>query len=160
MSIIYNATCKENYFTGGVLIIMGSDYNDSSLSRMIEYALLYDFYGALLKDKNRAVFEDYMFNDMSLSEISQNFGITRQGVRDIIERSKIRLAGYEERLGLARRFQNVSTSAKAVKDDVGSIRESIVKAGDSYNLDDSFIYSIEKYLRDIEKKTDSILEEF
>ena len=109
---------------------MDSEYNDSSLSRMVEYALLYDFYGALLKDKNRAVFEDYMLNDMSLSEISQNFGITRQGVRDI------------------------------VKDDVVSIRESIIKARDAYDLDDDFICSIEKYLKDIEKKTDSILEEF
>lgn len=139
---------------------MDSEYNDSPLSRMVEYALLYDFYGALLKDKNRAVFEDYMLNDMSLSEISQNFGITRQGVRDIVERSKVRLAGYEERLGLAKRFQNVRASAKLVKDDVGSIRESIIKARDAYDLDDDFICSIEKYLKDIEKKTDSILEEF
>ena len=130
---------------------MDSEYNDSSLSRMVEYALLYDFYGALLKDKNRA---------MSLSEISQNFGITRQGVRDIVERSKVRLAGYEESLGLAKHFQNVRTSAKSVKDDVVSIRESIIKARDAYDLDDDFICSIEKYLKDIEKKTDSILEEF
>lgn len=96
----------------------------------------------------------------SLSEISQNFGITRQGVRDIVERSKVRLAGYEESLGLAKHFQNVRTSAKSVKDDVVSIRESIIKARDAYDLDDDFICSIEKYLKDIEKKTDSILEEF
>lgn len=43
------ATCKENYFTGGVLIIMDSEYNDSSLSRMVEYALLYDFTERFLK---------------------------------------------------------------------------------------------------------------
>ncbi len=141
---------------------MASEYTEynSSLSAKVEYALLYDFYGALLKDKNRSVFEDYMFNDMSLSEISQNFGITRQGVRDIVERSKARLIGYEESLGLAKRFQKVCTSAKAVKDNVGNIRESIVKACDAYDLDGEFICSIERRLTDIEKKTDSILEEF
>ncbi len=138
---------------------MGSGY-DSSISAKVEYAILYDFYGALLKDKNRSVFEDYMFNDMSLSEISQNFGITRQGVRDIVERSKVRLAGYEERLGLAKRFQNVRAYAKAVKDNVGDIRESMARVSDSYDMDGEFISSIERCLADIENKTDGILEEF
>lgn len=50
--------------------------------------------------------------------------------------------------------------AQAVKDDVGSIRESIIKVRDAYDLDDDFICGIEKYLKDIEKKTDSIIEEF
>ena len=63
-----------------------------SLSEIVEYALLYDFYGALLKDKNRSIFEDYMFNDMTLSEIAEERKITRQGVRDIVNRSKISLS--------------------------------------------------------------------
>ena len=47
-----------------------SGKSDDTLEAMIEYAMLFDFYGALLKDKNNEIFEDYMFNDMSLSEMT------------------------------------------------------------------------------------------
>ena len=81
--------------------------SDSTLDTMIEYAMLFDFYGALLKEKNMEIFEDYMFNDMSLSEIAEEHDMTRQGVRDIVVRSKEKLISYEEKLGLVARFNAV-----------------------------------------------------
>ena len=87
-----------------------------TLDSMVEYAMLFDFYGALLKDKNAEIFEDYMFNDMSLSEIASLHDMTRQGVRDAVLRSKDKLAGFEKKLGLVDRF-------KTIKSNVGKIVE-------------------------------------
>ena len=80
-----------------------------------EYTLLFDFYGALLTDKNYSIFEEYTCNDMSLSEIASEYGITRQGVRDTINRSAKKLVEYEERLGLIRKFEAAKQSGKRLR---------------------------------------------
>lgn len=72
---------------------------------LVELAMLYDFYGPLLKDSHRRIFEDYVWNNLSLSEIAEGCQITRQGVYDIIRRCRIRLREYESRLHLAERFR-------------------------------------------------------
>ena len=65
---------------------------------------LYDFYGELLTEHQKQVYEDVVLNDMSLSEIAQEFGISRQGVHDLIKRCDKILRGYEEKLHLVERF--------------------------------------------------------
>ncbi len=62
--------------------------------------ILLDHYGALLGDRQREILENYVLDDLSLSEIAENFGITRQGVRDSIKKSEEALAHYEAALGL------------------------------------------------------------
>ena len=68
------------------------------MEKIVEQGLLYDFYGELLTDHQRHVYEDVVFNDMSLSEIAEEQGISRQGVHDLIKRCDRILAGYEEKL--------------------------------------------------------------
>ena len=67
--------------------------------RSLELSVLYDFYGALLTDKQRAIFAMYYNEDLSLSEIAENEGITRQGVRDALLRASKTLEETEEKLG-------------------------------------------------------------
>ena len=74
----------------------------------VELAGLYDVYGALLKDNQREIFEAYILDNLSLSEIAEEQGVTRQGVYDTINRSRKKLREYEKRLGLQRRSNAIS----------------------------------------------------
>ena len=56
------------------------------MERIVEQTLLYDFYGELLNEHQRNVYEDAVFNDLSLSEIADEYNISRQGVHDLIKR--------------------------------------------------------------------------
>ena len=70
------------------------------MERIVEQTLLYDFYGELLNEHQRGVYEDAVFNDLSLSEIADEYGISRQGVHDLIKRVSNTLEGYESKLHL------------------------------------------------------------
>lgn len=74
------------------------------MEALLETALLYDFYGELLTQHQREIYEDFALNDLSLGEISVNRGISRQGVYDIIKRCRKQLISYEEKLHLVERF--------------------------------------------------------
>ena len=75
------------------------------MERIFEQALLYDFYGELLTEHQQNIYEDAVFNDMSLSEIAQEQGISRQGVHDLIKRCDKILLDYESKLHLVERFE-------------------------------------------------------
>lgn len=66
--------------------------------------LLLDFYRNLLTDKQRDIMSRHYEEDMSLAEIAEEFGISRQAVHDIIKRSEKALFDYENELGLVDRF--------------------------------------------------------
>lgn len=129
--------------------ISSNEGSKESIDQMVEYALLYDFYGALLKEKNRSIFEDYMFNDMSLAEIADEAGITRQGVSDIVRRSGKKLIEYEMSLGLIKKFNNVRLLVCEVKEDLRQVK----------TYSNTFDNEIGSYLEDINLKIDSILDE-
>lgn len=76
----------------------------TELDEIVELSYLYDFYGALLKENHRLIFEDYVLNDLSLAEIARDRQITRQGVYDIVRRCRIRLKEYEDKLQLVSKF--------------------------------------------------------
>ncbi len=78
------------------------------MSKNLEIAFLLDFYGEMLTEKQRDMVDYYYNDDLSLSEIAENEGITRQGVRDSIKRAEAQMLEMEERLGLARRFRRIS----------------------------------------------------
>ena len=65
------------------------------MEKIVEQALLYDFYGELLTDHQKQVYEDVVFNDLSLSEVAEDRGISRQGVHDMIKRCNRILQDYE-----------------------------------------------------------------
>ena len=74
------------------------------MDKIYEQALLYDFYGDLLTEHQRKVYEAAVFDDMSLGEIAAEQGISRQGVHDLIKRCDKILSEYEEKLHLCSRF--------------------------------------------------------
>ena len=74
------------------------------MEKIVAQGLLYDFYGELLTEHQRRVYEDVVFNDMSLSEIAEEQGISRQGVHDLVKRCDKILSGYEEKLKLVEKF--------------------------------------------------------
>ena len=86
------------------------------MEKIFEQAILYDFYGALLNEHQRMIFEEYVIDNFSLSEIAEEHGISRQGVHDLIKRISRILEGYEEKLHLVSKFMTV-------KDKINSINE-------------------------------------
>lgn len=76
---------------------------------------LYDFYGELLTDHQKEVYGDVVLNDMSLSEIAQERGISRQGVHDMIKRCDRILSGYEEKLHLVERFLKTKEDVRLIR---------------------------------------------
>ena len=70
-------------------------------------ALLYDFYGDMLTDRQKEFYDLYYNEDLSLAEIAENYGITRQGVRDVIVRAEAILTELEDKTGIIRRFHRM-----------------------------------------------------
>lgn len=102
----------------------------------MEIALLYDFYGDMLTGKQRDVIELYYEDDLSLSEIAENAGITRQGVRDSIKRAESQLLEMEDRLGLVRRFRDMQADIAAIRQAAASISEVNERFGYSREIHD------------------------
>lgn len=84
-------------------------------------ALLFDFYGSLLKGRQRDIYEASVMDDMSLSEISEEYGISRQAVSAMLSRCRKALMGYEEQLQLIKRFEEIGVAASEIKDIAGKI---------------------------------------
>lgn len=74
------------------------------MDRIAQKALLYDFYGPLLTEKQAKIWDLYYQRDFSLSEIAGEEGISRQAVHDLLKRTEKILEGYEQKLGLISRF--------------------------------------------------------
>lgn len=91
------------------------------MERFVEQALLYDFYGELLTENQKNVYEDVILNDYSLSEVAEEKGISRQGVHDLIKRTNKALMEYEEKLHLVEKFLHI-------KEKVGQIQKTVERA--------------------------------
>lgn len=76
---------------------------------------LLDVYGCLLSEKQQLLCELYYDEDLSLSEISENEGITRQGVRDALKKAEQNLRFFEEKLGLIKKTKLIKSEADAVR---------------------------------------------
>ena len=82
------------------------------MKKIVEQGLLYDFYGELLTEHQREIYEAAVYNDMSLTEIADENGISKQGVHDLIKRCTNTLQGYEDRLHMIRRFEAIKAEAE------------------------------------------------
>jgi predicted DNA-binding protein YlxM (UPF0122 family) len=81
------------------------------MEKLLEESLLYDFYSELLTDHQRQVYQDFVMGDLSLGEIAQERGISRQGVHDMIKRTRRQLQEYESRLHLVDKFIHIKENA-------------------------------------------------
>ncbi|MCQ2494406.1 MAG: YlxM family DNA-binding protein [Lachnospiraceae bacterium] len=86
------------------------------MDKLLEKSLLYDFYGELLTEHQRTVYESFVFDDMSLAEVAEEQGITRQGVHDLVKRCDKILAEYENKLHLVEKFTNIKTTISSIKE--------------------------------------------
>lgn len=84
------------------------------MEKIYQQALLYDFYGELLTEHQRSIYEDAVCNDLSLGEIAQERGISRQGVHDLIRRCDRILQEYEAKLHLVEKFVNARESVEKI----------------------------------------------
>ena len=82
------------------------------MERIVEQGLLYDFYGELLTEHQKKIYEDVVYNDLSLAEIAQENGISRQGVHDLKRRCDRLLQEYEDKLHLVERFMRIRDQIK------------------------------------------------
>jgi predicted DNA-binding protein YlxM (UPF0122 family) len=80
-------------------------------------AMLFDFYGDVLTDRQKEFYDLYYNEDLSLGEIAENYNITRQGVRDVIVRAEATLTELEDKTGLIKRFHAMRKQLQEVKDD-------------------------------------------
>lgn len=113
------------------------------MEKFVEQSLLYDFYGELLTEHQRQIYEDAVFNDLSLSEIADEHGITRQGVHDLLKRCNKILTGYEETLHLMERFLKAKEQVAQIHTLANQFREK----------------KDEKIIEEIEKISNELLEE-
>lgn len=103
------------------------------MQNIVEQGLLYDFYGELLTKHQREIYEAAVYNDMSLTEIADENGISKQGVHDLIKRCTNTLQDYENKLHMIKRFEAIKSQA-----------EELSKIADDYddNSDHELIDSI------------------
>ena len=113
------------------------------MNEILEHALLFDFYGELLTDRQKEIYGQYIQEDLSLGEIAKDAGISRQGVHDLIKRCNQTLRGYEDKLHLVEKFMTI-------REKVQKIDELL----DGYEPDKAHII-----VEDIRRISDEIIEE-
>ncbi len=89
------------------------------MNKILEQALLYDFYGELLTPHQKEIYEKFVLEDLSLGEIAEDAGISRQGVHDLIRRCQKALEGYEAKLHLVERFLSIKEKVSRIDEILG-----------------------------------------
>ena len=117
----------------------------------IRFVKLYDIYAPLLSERQRDIMELYYNEDESLSEIAENTGITRQGVRDVIVRAEAILTEIEDKTRLIRRFHEIRRQSAEIK----SIADKLVE----YNQVKGQDFYLEQLARELNQLADQISKE-
>lgn len=120
------------------------------MAKNYEIAVLLDFYGEMLTEKQRTFLEYYYNDDLSLSEIAENEGITRQGVRDAIKRAEAQMLEMETKLGMAKRFSSLKERVEKIIDFSEKITE--------YNLEHDTSKEINEYSIQVKTEAMSLLD--
>ncbi len=85
------------------------------MEKILEQTLLYDFYGELLTEHQKQIYEDVVLNDYSFSEVASERGISRQGVHDLIKRCNKILQEYESKLHLVEKFVSIKSRVEEME---------------------------------------------
>ncbi len=86
------------------------------MEEKLTQAYLFDFYGEMLNEHQRRIYEDFVFNDLSLGEIAGEEGISRQGVADMVKRCDKKLRDYEDKLHLVDKFISIKSDVERIKE--------------------------------------------
>ena len=106
-----------------------SDTNEW-LKEVVELSMLYDFYGELLSENARYAFTGYVLEDMTLAELSEETGVSRQGIYDLVKRTVSKLRGYENKLRLVEKFENMKAEVEIIKSLAKEIQSGDTKKSD------------------------------
>ena len=91
-------------------------------SQAYRMAMLFDFYGDMLTDRQKEFYDLYYNEDLSLGEIAENYNITRQGVRDVIVRAEAVLTELEDKTGIIKRFHKMQGQFAQIQEAVDARR--------------------------------------
>ena len=123
------------------------------MERFVRQSMLYDFYGELLTEHQKQIYEDIVFQDLSYSEIASAEGISRQGVYDLIKRCDKTLEEYEAKLKLVEKFQHAKEMVAEIQTLAGQLKRMNTE---QEHMEPPFLDKIEA----IEQLSNAILEEF
>ena len=98
--------------------------------------MLFDFYGDILTERQRELFDLYYNEDLSLAEIAENCGISRQGVRDVIVRAEAAMNELEDKTGLLKRFMRMQDSVDAIVAAANEIKTIYYRQYENHRLEE------------------------
>ena len=122
-----------------------------TVAKNLEISFLLDFYGDVLTERQREVMEQYYNDDLSLAEIADTFGITRQGVRDSIKRGEGIILDLEQKVGFAARYRAVQQGVAQLESLARSIR---FANSNSYSPSAEIERDVDQMLEEIRRITD------
>lgn len=122
----------------------------------LRQSLLYDFYGELLNDHQKEVFSAAIFDDMSYSELAEEYGVSRQAAFDLVRRINKKLEKFEESLGLLDRFM----AAKDKMDELTKSVEGIKKTLENSDIDDKIRRKLSRELDNVSGEAREVFETF
>ncbi len=126
------------------------------MEERLRQSLLYDFYGELLTEHQKSVFSAAIFDDMSYSELAEEFDCSRQAAFDLIRRINKKLEGYEERLGLLERFTVAQGKMKELKASVIEMNDTL----ENSKIDKSIKNNLNSHLQEITNLSSEIFDKF
>ena len=100
-------------------------HSDTEMEDFAYRGKLFDFYGELLSPRQKEIYEMNVERDMSLSEIAEVVGISRQGVHSALQKTDAELREYEEKLGLIARFERLKEKLSQAKELIAEIEEEL-----------------------------------
>lgn len=129
----------EQFRMAGGIIAKGG----IALGKNLELSYLLDFYGDVLTEKQHDVMQQYYNDDLSLAEIAENFGITRQGVRDSIKRGELILLELEEKVGFAAKYKAIQAGLASLEEIVKDVE---FRNNSSFSKNDDLAKSVDEML--------------
>jgi predicted DNA-binding protein YlxM (UPF0122 family) len=118
------------------------------MEKIVRQALLFDFYGELLTEHQKKVYYDVISEDMSYSEIAEEYNISRQGVFDLVRRCDKILLDYEEKLHLIEKFSKAKESIREIGEITAALKDK--------NSDPELTEMIDR----VDRRLEEIIEDF
>ena len=116
---------------------------------LVKLAGLYDIYGELIKENSRDIFADYVLENLSLSEIAEDRGISRQGVYDSVVRTAKKLEEFEKKLGLHDRFEKIETELSSAEDKLEKLEEAMTNSDSATQEQTKLLTQMKTFIKNI-----------
>ncbi len=108
---------------------MEKPVREQIVEQMVEQGMLYDFYGCLLTEHQQEIYELVAYQNLSLNEVAEQKGISKQAVSDLVRRATAQMRGYEKSLGLIERFRRIRSGCDRLTEAAKELQDSEAAAG-------------------------------